>query len=95
VETFSRRKTDLKDDWNKFSQSVEYHLMDLESEKTYKAIGAAIKEQEEAWDVKASVIFLMSVAPQLAPVIAQNSHKAKLCDDPARSRMVFEKPFGH
>jgi glucose-6-phosphate 1-dehydrogenase len=39
--------------------------------------------------------FYMSVAPQLAPVIAQKLHKAKLCDDPARSRMVFEKPFGH
>jgi glucose-6-phosphate 1-dehydrogenase len=95
VETFSRRKTDLKDEWNKFLQSVEYHLMDLESEKTYKALGGEIKKWEEEWDAKPTVIFYMSVAPQLAPVIAEKLHKAKLCDDPARSRMVFEKPFGH
>jgi glucose-6-phosphate 1-dehydrogenase len=57
VETFSRRKTDLKDDWNKFCNHVEYHLMDLESEKTYKAIGGEIKKWEEEWDAKATVIF--------------------------------------
>jgi glucose-6-phosphate 1-dehydrogenase len=36
----------------------------------------------------------MSVAPQLAPVIAEKLHKAKLTADCSRSRMVFEKPFG-
>lgn len=95
VQEFSRRKTDLKDAWTKFVQHVEYNLMDLESDKTYKALGAKIKKWEAEWSVKATAIFYMSVAPQLAPVIAKKLHAAKLCTDTARSRMVFEKPFGH
>lgn len=95
VQQFSRRKADVKDTWNKFAQHVEYNRLDLESDKTYKTLGVKIKKCEAEWGSKASVIFYMSVAPQLAPVIAQKLHAAKLCTDVARSRMVFEKPFGH
>jgi glucose-6-phosphate 1-dehydrogenase len=37
----------------------------------------------------------MSVAPQLAPVIAQKLFESKLASDSDTARMVFEKPFGH
>lgn len=95
VQEFSRRQADVKETWTRFAQQVEYNLMDLESDKTYKTLGAKIKEREAEWGAKASVIFYMSVAPQLAPVIAKKLHAANLCADAARSRMVFEKPFGH
>jgi glucose-6-phosphate 1-dehydrogenase len=95
VQTFSRRKADGKDVWNTFAKHVEYTMLDLESDKTYKTLGAKIKKCESEWNSKATVIFYMSVAPQLAPMIAQKLYAAKLCTDAARSRMVFEKPFGH
>jgi len=95
VQEFSRRKLDEKDTWAKFAQHVEYDMLDLESEKTYKTLGNKIKDCEAEWNAKATVIFYMSVAPQLAPMIAQKLYAAKLCTDAARSRMVFEKPFGH
>ena len=96
LQEFSRRKADdEKESWNKFVQHVEYHVLDLESEKTYKTLGTKIKKLEGEWKAKATSIFYMSVAPQLAPVIAQKLYAAKLCSDAARSRMVFEKPFGH
>lgn len=95
VQEFSRRKADVKDAWAKFAQQVEYNKMDLESEKTYKTLGAKIKKWEGEWGTKVTSVFYMSVAPQLAPVIAQKLHNAKLCADAAHSRMVFEKPFGH
>jgi glucose-6-phosphate 1-dehydrogenase len=37
----------------------------------------------------------MAVAPQLAPDIAKKLSGQKLCADPKRTRIVFEKPFGH
>ncbi len=95
VQEFSRRKADVKDWWRKFSDHVEYYKMDLEDDKTYKALGAKIKKLEGEWRAAANEIFYMSVAPQLAPLIAQKLHAHKLCADAARSRMVFEKPFGH
>src|SRR5207237_9042069 len=71
VQEFSRRKADEKETWNKFAQQVEYDVMDLESDKTYKALGAKIKKWEGEWNTKVTSIFYMSVAPQLAPMIAK------------------------
>src|SRR5215218_881461 len=90
IQEFSRRKADVKDEWTQFAQHVEYNVMDLESDKTYKTLGSKIKECEAAWNTRLTSIFYMSVAPQLAPMIAKKLHAAKLCDDPAHSRMVFE-----
>lgn len=95
VQEFSRRKADVKGSWNSFSERVEYNRMDLTADKTYKSISAQIKKFEKDAGDKATVIFYMSVAPQLAPLIAQKLYAAKLCTDSKRSRMVFEKPFGH
>jgi glucose-6-phosphate 1-dehydrogenase len=95
VQEFSRRKADVKEAWIQFAQHVEYNVMDLESDKTYKALSSKIKKCEAEWNTKVTSIFYMSVAPQLAPMIAQKLHAAKLCNDAAHSRMVFEKPFGH
>ncbi|MEO6071613.1 MAG: glucose-6-phosphate dehydrogenase [Chitinophagaceae bacterium] len=95
VQEFSRRKADAKGGWPKFAGHTEYMQLDLTADKTYKAISNKIHDTEKAWGEKPTVVFYMSVAPQLAPVIAKKLHAAKLCEDPKRSRMVFEKPFGH
>jgi glucose-6-phosphate 1-dehydrogenase len=95
VEEFSRRKEDIKSRWKTFSSHVEYYKLDLEQDKTYKTLAAKIKKTEEAWKQKSNVLFYMSVAPQLAPLIATKLYSNKLCNVPNRSRMVFEKPFGH
>ena len=95
AQQFSRRKPTVKDGWNKFIGNVTYAKYDLTAEKTYSSIAKNIKQVEKQWSEKANVIYYMSVAPQLAPTIAENLHAAKLCSDPARHRMVFEKPFGH
>ncbi len=91
----SRRKEKIKEGWKEFSSHIEYLKADLSSDKVYNSIAARIKKQETSWQAKATSIFYMSVAPQLAPVIAEKLHKAKLTSHPERSRMVFEKPFGH
>jgi len=95
VQAFSRRKADIKSSWAKFSQYVEYAKYDLTADKTYNSIASKIKKVEKEWGEEANVIFYMSVAPQLAPVIAEKLHTAKLCRDSKRCRIVFEKPFGH
>ena len=94
IEEHSRRNDNVKKDWKEFAPAIEYMKADLEVDKTYSIISARVKKQEEEWKGKATLIFYMSVAPQLAPVIAEKLHKAKLTADCSRSRMVFEKPFG-
>jgi glucose-6-phosphate 1-dehydrogenase len=94
IDEHSRRPDCIKTTWKDFAPKIEYYKADLETDKTYRSISARIKKAETSWKKKATVIYYMSVAPQLAPVIAEKLHKAKLTSDAARSRMVFEKPFG-
>lgn len=94
IKEHSRRNPETKS-WNLFSKMIEYAAYDLTADKTYISIGKRIKAIEKEWGAKATVVYYLSVAPQLAPVIAQKLHAAKLCTDAKRSRMVFEKPFGH
>jgi len=95
IEEHSRRPGCIKIAWKEFSTHIEYTKADLENDRTYKTIASRIKKAEEAWKTKLTAIYYMSVAPQLAPIIAEKLHKAKLTSNAARSRMVFEKPFGH
>jgi glucose-6-phosphate 1-dehydrogenase len=91
----SRRKNCIQIAWKEFSQQIDYTKADLSQDATYKKIGTTIKNLETEWNAKANTIYYMSVAPQLAPVICEQLYKAKLTANPKRSRMVFEKPFGH
>ena len=95
IEEHSRRPGCIKIAWKEFAPHIEYIKADLTTDRTYRSIAARIKRQEEAWKAKSSAIYYMSVAPQLVAVIAEKLYKAKLTSNPARSRMVFEKPFGH
>lgn len=92
---FARRKDQMKNFWSKFSENVEYVQLDLLQDKTYRSMSARIKKQEKKWDAEANVVYYLSVAPQLAPTIAQKLYNAKLTVDANKSRLVFEKPFGH
>src|SRR5437868_5322654 len=71
IEEHSRRKEGIDTEWKEFSTHLEYFKADLADEKTYKAMGAHIKELEQKWGVNPVVIFYMSVAPQLAPDIVE------------------------
>jgi glucose-6-phosphate 1-dehydrogenase len=95
ITQFSRRKEEIKKQWKSFSEHIEYSQADLQKDKTYKDFGSRINEFDKQWGQKSTLIYYMSVAPQLAPVIAEKLHNAKLTSDPSRSRLVFEKPFGH
>jgi glucose-6-phosphate 1-dehydrogenase len=94
LQEHSRRKENVNESWKTFSAHIEYLRSDVESDRGYKSISARVKKMEDLWKAKPTLIFYLSVAPQLAPVIAEKLHKARLTSNPSRSRMVFEKPFG-
>jgi glucose-6-phosphate 1-dehydrogenase len=95
IEKHSRRTGCVKIAWKEFAVHIDYMRADLQTDKTYKSIAVRIKKQEETWKAKATIIYYLSVAPQLVPTIAEKLYKAKLASPPSRTRIVFEKPFGH
>ncbi len=95
VNEFSRRKDELSLQWQNFANYVSYHELDLLADDTYQKINDWINSKAEEWKVQPTVIFYMAVAPQLVPPIAKKLSEHKLCTDCAKTRMVFEKPFGN
>lgn len=95
VKEFSRRKNELDGKWKEFATRIFYHLTDLRDDSSYQEIFKDIREKTKDWGEPPVTIFYMAVAPQLAPVLAQKLYEQKLCEDPRRTRLVFEKPFGH
>jgi glucose-6-phosphate 1-dehydrogenase len=95
VKNFSRRKDNIEEDWKKFSEKISYLELDLASDDAYQRINQWMQEKTGSWKTPPVIIYYMAVAPQLAPDIAKKLYAHKLCDDPSRMRIVFEKPFGH
>jgi glucose-6-phosphate 1-dehydrogenase len=94
IKEFSRRK-DGDGDWKKFSEKVFYTCLDIKDDAAFEKIGKWISEKSSGWKEHPTIIYYMAVAPQLAPDIAKKLSGQKLCSDPKRTRIVFEKPFGH
>jgi glucose-6-phosphate 1-dehydrogenase len=95
IEKFSRRTNGLEEHWKNFSKQVDYLRGDAGKAKLFQQMARLVRDKEKEWKQEANVVFYMSVAPQLAPGIATKLHEAGLTANPERSRMVFEKPFGH
>lgn len=95
IKEFSRRKDDGNGSWETFSARVNYLRLDVGSPGDFNQISEKIKELEGIWKKKPSILYYLSVAPQLVPEIATNLAKLDLCKDVTKQRIVVEKPFGH
>lgn len=95
VKQFSRRKEDIDSKWQQFAANVTYYELDLTDDATYQKIIGWIDERGKEWNTQPTAIFYLAVAPQLAPAIAEKLSSQRICTDPSRTRIVFEKPFGN
>jgi glucose-6-phosphate 1-dehydrogenase len=95
VKQFARRSDQVEQKWTSFASRIRYQELDLLVDSTYDTINQWVTQTSVEWKVKPTLVFYLSVAPQLAPAIAEKLSQHKLCDDAATTRMVFEKPFGH
>lgn len=95
INQFSRSGKVTKAKWDVFSKNVFYQVSDINDSETYKEFGKRIQAHNADWKTKANVIYYLAVSPNFFPTIAANISKAKLADDPEKTRIVIEKPFGH
>jgi glucose-6-phosphate 1-dehydrogenase len=95
INQFSRSGKTKKDKWDVFAKHVSYQASDATDAETYKEFAARIGEFKTAWKVEPTVIYYLAVSPNFFPIIASNISKAGLGDNPDKTRIVIEKPFGH
>jgi glucose-6-phosphate 1-dehydrogenase len=95
INSFSRSGKVKEDKWAEFSRHLHYQVSDINDFETYKEFGVRINNHNMEWGTKANVIYYLAVSPNFFPIIAENISKSKLAEDPEKTRIVIEKPFGH
>lgn len=82
--------------WEAFAERVvAFHAGDFDSMSTYEALAASLEKQDKAWNVKAERVFYLATPPVVVETIVEHLGRASLTLDRERTRVVFEKPFGH
>lgn len=91
---FSRRGKPEDKSWAEFIARVEYVCGDFDDVNTYTALKARIDQAKAEFGLDPSRVFYLSTPPAIFGPIAHQLRDAGLSGDPARDRIVIEKPFG-
>jgi len=95
VDQFSRRGQARADDWDAFAAHLSFLSADFGDPATYMALEERLVAHDQEWGTKAQRIFYQATPPSLVETIVQQIGKADRAHDRQRTRIVFEKPFGH
>ena len=94
VSNFSRSGTVKDEKWDSFSDHIYYTPVDVESPETFGTLRDSIEKFQKEFGEKTQVIYYLSVAPNLFPLIAKCLAEYKLAGTEENTRIVIEKPFG-
>jgi glucose-6-phosphate 1-dehydrogenase len=95
LDKFSRNGKAGTKEWEEFSTNVSFQVSDIKDDRTYEAQGDTIKKLAAEWNAEPCVVYYLAVAPRFFAPIAENLAKHKLAENPKKSRVVIEKPFGN
>jgi glucose-6-phosphate 1-dehydrogenase len=93
---FSRHHNVDPGKWKDFAVHLINCLTgDFTNSDTYDTLAKSLKEQDGKLGNQTEHIFYLATPPTIVEDIIHNLGKAGLTEDKKRSRLVFEKPFGH
>jgi len=96
VKQFSRHHNAGSTQWKDFAAHlIDCLTGDFKKADTFKTLAKALKEQDKDLGEQAEHVFYLATPPTIVEDIVHNLGQAGLTKDTERSRLVFEKPFGH
>jgi glucose-6-phosphate 1-dehydrogenase len=96
INKFSRRGKTKAADWKGFSTHLSECITgDFKKNETFTALAKALKAQDKKFDGETEYIFYLATPPSIVEAVVRQLDRAGLTKDAERSRVVFEKPFGH
>jgi glucose-6-phosphate 1-dehydrogenase len=96
VKQFARHHNVGSGKWKDFAvHLVDCLTGDFMSADTFNTLAKKLKEQDGKLGDQVEHVFYLATPPTIVEDIVHNLGKAGLTKDVQRSRMVFEKPFGH
>ena len=96
VKQFSRHHNADSGKWKEFAvHLIDCLAGDFKKSDTFDTLAKALNEQDKKLGGEVEHVFYLATPPTIVEDIVHNLGKAGLTKDPGRSRLVFEKPFGH
>ena len=96
VNQFSRHGKADATSWKAFAAHLINCLTgDFTNAETFSSLAKALAKQDKELGEQAEHVFYLATPPSIVKDIVRNLGQAGLTKDPQRSRVVFEKPFGH
>jgi len=96
VKQFARHDKIDDSKWKEFADHlIDCLTGDFKKSDTFDTLAKALNEQGEETGEQAEHVFYLATPPTIVEDIVHNLGQAGLTKDPGRSRVVFEKPFGH
>ena len=96
VKQFSRHEKTNSSKWKDFAAHLVNCLTgDFTKAETFESLAKALNGQDKDLGEGAEHVFYLATPPAIVEEIVHNLGQARLTKDPQRSRLVFEKPFGH
>lgn len=80
--------------WQDFAQGLFYCSGDIDNPESYQKLKDLLSELDGKRGTRGNRVFYLSVAPKFFAEAIQQLGAAQMLDDPLRSRLVIEKPFG-
>ncbi len=84
----------LEELWQDFAQGLFYCPGDIDSPESYQKLKELLSELDGKRGTRGNRMFYLSVSPKFFPESIQQLGAAKMLDDPLKTRLVIEKPFG-
>ena len=80
--------------WQDFAKGLYYCPGDIDNPESYQKLKAFLAELDEERRTRGNHIFYLSVSPNFFPEAIRQLGAAQMLADPAKNRLVIEKPFG-
>lgn len=92
---FSRSGEPDMEIWERFSDSLSYFPSNINDPASYQQLAVKLEAFDEVWEVRATRLFYLSIAPQFIEKTTVNINEHGLAANPELDRIVIEKPFGY
>jgi len=80
--------------WDDFAKGLFYFSGNIDNPESYQGLNTLLHELDESRGTQGNRVFYLSVAPRFFGEAARQLGTAGMLADPAKQRLVIEKPFG-
>ncbi len=95
MESFAAKDLGPEEVWRDFASRLFYSKLDINSPDSYKALDTLLSKLDHERGIRGNRVFYLAVSPDFYGEAIQQLAAARMIEDPNKTKVVIEKPFGH